>query len=223
MIEFDYSKLDSAVVQQYLRRNSVVLISNFVNDNYRIKSFIESLGVPLYESRNVDEGIIFEVKISKYKDCYQSKAQSSHKFELHTDCSDYMDVPNAVALYCVNQSKIGGETYMLNVVKLIDSIGQEMFNDLTRIKWNFNGVKAEILSLDKCVRYNREIIEISHPICNKEDELLDYLDKMFSESAFVLKLKPRQMLIFRNDKYLHGRNSFTDDSNRLLKRIRFSL
>jgi alpha-ketoglutarate-dependent taurine dioxygenase len=52
--------------------------------------------------------------------------------------------------------------------------------------------------------------------------LLDKLDALIIQNQEVIKLEKRDCLILNNRKVLHGRGSFSYDSDRHLKRVRLN-
>ena len=56
-----------------------------------------------------------------------------------------------------------------------------------------------------------------------EIEQLNKLDKIFKSLSFKVKLEKGDLILFRNDLMLHGRDKIDINSNRLIKRIRFNV
>ncbi|WP_410719794.1 TauD/TfdA family dioxygenase [Burkholderia sp. SIMBA_043] len=54
-------------------------------------------------------------------------------------------------------------------------------------------------------------------------EELNNLDKIFKDLSFKIKLKKGDLILFRNDLMLHGRDEIDINSKRLIKRIRFNI
>lgn len=56
-----------------------------------------------------------------------------------------------------------------------------------------------------------------------EIEELNNLDKLFKSLSFKIKLEKGDLILFRNDLMLHGRDKIDINSERLIKRIRFDI
>lgn len=66
------------------------------------------------------------------------------------------------------------------------------------------------------------MIESFSEISLNELGKLNQLDEIFESCKFNFQLKEGDLVLFRNDLILHGRESFEQDSERLIKRVRFN-
>lgn len=56
-----------------------------------------------------------------------------------------------------------------------------------------------------------------------EIDQLNSLDSLFESKLFKIKLQKGDLILFRNDLVLHGRDEIDINSKRLIKRIRFNI
>ncbi|WP_202703431.1 TauD/TfdA family dioxygenase, partial [Flavobacterium sp. UGB4466] len=99
-------------------------------------------------------------------------------------------------------------------------------HNLLHKKWKFRNQYRSVLSLNNgnyYICYDRITMESFSEINEKEMEELNNLDKIFEANSFKIKLKKQDLVLFRNDLLLHGRDEIAIDSKRLIKRIRFNM
>ena len=226
MIKDDYHTIKDTefVIQCKATPNQIILIENFPNNDQLLDTFLAPLGTPIQESRNQDERSIFQVTVQNIKGCFTSYATSNLFFPVHTDGSDFKIPPAYVAMYCVKPSQEGGESLFVSLPDLMTHLPEELIDILSTKMWTFNTVKRTILSQTATgfsICYNRLIMESYSELTKQELDLLDQLDRVCEAHTFRVKLKENDLIIFRNDLFLHGRTGFPLNSNRLLKRIRF--
>ncbi len=226
MIKNDYHTLkDSAFITHYKTApDQLVIIENFPNDDQLLETFLACLGTPIQESRNQEEGSIFQVTVKSKEDCFTSYATSNLFFPLHTDGSDFETPPTDIAMFCVTPSQEGGESLFIALSDLMMHLPEALKSLLTTKLWTFNTVKRTIISQTTTgpkICYNRLMIESYSDLTQQELDILDQLDRICEAHTFRVKLKANDLIVFRNDLFLHGRTGFPIDANRLLKRIRF--
>lgn len=226
MINYDYHTIkDTEFVKQCKATpNQIILIENFPNNDSLLDTFLASLGTAILESRNQDEGSIFQVTVQNNEGYFTSYATSNLFFPVHTDGSDFEIPPTYVAMYCVRPSQEGGESLFVSLSDLMKHLPKALIAILSTKLWMFNTVKRSILTQTATgfrICYNRFMIESYSELTKQELDVLDELDRVCEAHTFRVKLKENDLILFRNDLFLHGRTGFPVDADRLLKRIRF--
>ena len=163
----------------------------------------------------------------------KSKADSAYTQEElrpHTDATYSNDAPGLQLLLCCEYSAEGGESIMVDGLKIAEEIKKsdnEIFNVLSNIKVKGNyigdGVYLEaerpIFKLDD----NKEIIQVSfnnydrapfridNNVTKKFYEAIKKFDLIANNRDYQWRhiLKPGELLIFNNWRILHGRGSFS--------------
>ncbi len=214
------------LVLKNLLENKPVLINDFpLRKNYLLE-FISKIGTPITDFRNRGKAY-FEVKIEGKAGFYSSYANCPYHFPPHTDCSDFENIPNAICLLCVKPDKIGGYSILSDLNSIVQGMKPDLKHFLLEHKFKMREKTRSIL-YEKSennfgIIYNRAIIENFSSLNNNEQLQLNRLDALIDNSAFEIKLKKRDLLIIRNDTYLHGRTDFKEPSARLLRRVRFDV
>ncbi len=201
----------------------LLLIHNFPNDDKVLKDFINNMGEPMVDARSQDT--IFEVKISKRKQFFKSYANSNYYFSLHTDCSDFATIPDGLVMLCVHPAEQGGESIFIHLTDMLSNLTEQEIAFLLDKQWLFRNQHRSILSLDESgyrICYNRIMMEGYASLTDEELSFLDNFDKLLVEHAISYKLQANDLVLCNNHKLLHGRTDFDEDSNRLIKRIRFT-
>lgn len=221
--KFNYQK----IIETLRKGQAIILIKNFPLLDYDFQSFINNIGDSIKENRNNCRKDVFDVKISKQNNFFTSIANSALAFPLHTDCADFDTIPNCVGLLCVEPA-IGdqGASNFTFLNKIIPQLSENKIRDLLIKKWKFRNQFRSILSVDNGsykICYDRITIESFSEINEKEIEVLNNLDTIFETNSFKIKLKKGDLILFRNDLLLHGRDKIDVNSKRLMKRIRFNV
>jgi len=204
--------------------DELVLIENIPNNDQLLENFLATLGDPIQEERNQEAGSIFHVNVEKNDTHFISYANSNLFFPVHTDGSDFKIPPNYVAMFCVRPSQEGGESLFVKLSDLIANLPKELLDVLTKKQWLFNTIHRTIITQTETatsICYNRLMIESYGKLTQQELDILNHLDRICEEHTFNFKLKANDLILFRNDRFLHGRADFPLDSKRLLKRVRF--
>lgn len=223
-----YSNIDYFELKKNLRNgNKVILIENIPNDDIILNSIISNFGLPINEKKNKNGKSIYEVKVFKQNGHFSSIANSNLDFPLHTDCADFNIIPNCIALYCVKPAERNeGANNFSFLDNFINQFTNKEIDQLITKKWNYKGKLRSILDNENNefkVCYDRITIESYNIIDNFETEILDFIDTAFKKNEVKLNMKSGDLVIFRNDKLLHGREGFKINSKRLFKRLRFDL
>jgi hypothetical protein len=225
--KFDTNLNSSSVVEDLKKGNALVLIENFPLSDDAFESFINTIGVSIIENRNNNRKAVFDVKIVKQKSFFESIANSNLAFPLHTDCADFNSIPNCIGLLCVEPASLQqGESTFMFLNKVLNQLSEKRIEELLNKKWKFRNQSRSILTFeDKTYKicYDRITMESFSEISKIEVDELNKLDKLFESNSFDIKLKKGDLVLFRNDLMLHGRKGIDIDSNRLIKRIRFTI
>lgn len=222
----------SEKVKQLLKTTGVCIIKNFElseNDLSFIK-FSEILGEPINEERNINGKTIYRVEVNKNLDV-PTYANTEYEFWCHTDCSDFDEPPDTILLLCEKPSEIGGETFLIPIKEVCEKLSNNEVFLLTHKAFPIRGLIFPILTIkddEIHVRYNRVSIDASLKIAEINLEtmylnVINKLDKIINENKFSIKLNKGECLVTTNNTILHGRNSFPENSERLMKRIRLYL
>jgi len=224
---FDQNLSHKNIIENLQKGNTLVLLENFPLSDYVLQSFINQIGVSIKENRNNEGQDVFDVKIEKQNNFFQSIANSNLDFPLHTDCADFDSIPNCIGLLCVTPASLEqGTNYFVFLNKVIRQLSEIKIQELLTKKWKFRNKWRSILTAEKDnfkICYDRISIESFSEISESEREELSKLDKLFKQNEFKIKLKKGDLILFRNDLMLHGRSGIDINSNRLIKRIRFDL
>lgn len=207
--------------------NSLIVISNFPLNDTELQSFVHNIGITLKEKRNNNGKDVFDVKITRQNNFFTSIANSNLSFPLHTDCADFDSIPNAICLLCVEPADEGqGSNNFMFLKSLLKKISQNEKQKLMNKKWKLRNQERSILSIENgsyAICYDRITMESFSELNNDEIKELNELDKLFNSLSFKIKLDKGDLILFRNDLILHGRDKIDLNSNRLIKRIRFNI
>ena len=145
---------------------------------------------------------------------------------LHTDSSFYPAPYQLLVMLCIRTDPKGGLSQMLPVEDIVDNLSSEAIEMLSKNDFPFSPSKSyPVLSKigdTHRIRYYREQIE-KHLRPSQDDirGAVDELDQLLSSlPTYDFLLTPGQAVIADNTRCLHGRTAITDDSKRLLWRIR---
>ncbi|MDD5149315.1 MAG: TauD/TfdA family dioxygenase [Flavobacterium sp.] len=205
------------------------MVKNFApaNNEEAYISFINKIGKPIQEKRNFNSKEVFDVKVSKKNSFFNSYANSNLDFSCHTDCSDFIEIPNCISLFCLKPAQKGGETIFCNLQTIIEALPDNLLQFLLNHTFQFRHIKKTILQKTTYgykISYNRFVIEsYSEKLTEIEHQNLNEFDAILKTKATILKLEKNDVFLCRNDVFLHGRLFFDKNSTRLLKRIRFEI
>lgn len=220
--------LNHLEIAENLRQgNSLIIIKGFPLDDNELQVFTSRLGVVLNEKRNNNGKAVFDVKITRRNNFFTSIANSNLIFPLHTDCADFYTIPNTIGLLCVEPANEDqGTNNFLLLNNLLKHLSEDEKQKLLNKKWKFRNVERSILEEKNGkykICYDRIMMESFSNLTPTEKEELSNLDKLFNHLSFNIKLEKGDLILFRNDLMLHGRSSIDICSNRLVKRIRFTI
>lgn len=229
LIKYDFNtNLDYQEIKYNLQKGTaVILIKNFPLQDIELQNCISQIGVSIKENRNNNRGEVYDVNIRKQNDFFISVANSNYDFPLHTDCADFDSIPNSIGLLCVEpaENNQGMNTFMF-LDELLNVLPEEKLHLLIQKEWLFRNQKRSILSQENetyKICYDRITMQSFSILTQEEKVELNELESLFRTLSFKIKLEKGDLVLFRNDLMLHGREEMDINSNRLVKRIRFNL
>lgn len=228
-ISYEYGQsINYNQIREYLIQGDfIICIHDFPLLEEELTKFVEQIGHPILERKNNKGQAVFDVKVSTHNNAFLSIANSNLAFPLHTDCADFESIPNCIGLLCVEPDSSGqGENTFTLLKDVLDYLPNQELNKFLNKKWNFRKYSRSILSINDLITsicYDRITIESFSEVSLVERKELDKLDRIFKDLSFKKALNKGDLILFRNDRLLHGRDGFDRDSNRLVKRIRFNL
>lgn len=225
--QFDPDLNSLSVIEDLKKGNTLVLIENFPLSDNDFESFINTIGSSIIENRNNNRKAVFDVKIVKQNSFFESIANSNLAFPLHTDCADFNSIQNCIGLLCVEPASLQqGESTFMFLNDILNQLSENRIEELLNKKWQFRDQSRCILMLENNtykICYDRITMESFSEVSKTEIDELNKLDELFESNSFDIKLKKGDLILFRNDLMLHGRKGIDIDSNRLIKRIRFTI
>jgi alpha-ketoglutarate-dependent taurine dioxygenase len=215
------------IVENLHRGDSLVIIKDFPLNDEELQLFINQLGVPLIENRNNNGKAVFDVTIARHNNFFTSIANSNLSFPLHTDCADFDSIPNTIGLLCVEPAdEDQGTNNFMFLNNLLEHLSENEKHKLLNKKWKFRHQERSILDEENGnykICYDRITMESFSKLNKIEIDELNNLDKLFKSLSFKIKLEKGDLILFRNDLMLHGRDKIDINSKRLIKRIRFNI
>ncbi len=216
---------NEANIKEDLQQGYPLVIKNFPLSDEELQLFISRLGTALNERRNNNGKSVFDVTIVRHNNFFTSIANSNLAFPLHTDCADFDTIPNTIALLCVepDEKGQGTNTFML-LSSLLNHLTEDEKQKMLGKKWKFGNQLRSILSFEDgnyALCYDRITMESFSRLEATEIDELNKLDQLFKSLSFEIKLEKGDLILFRNDLMLHGRDKIHTDSKRWIKRIRF--
>ncbi|MDJ0517474.1 MAG: TauD/TfdA family dioxygenase [Trichodesmium sp. MO_231.B1] len=151
----------------------------------------------------------------------------------HTD-SSYMSQPHElVAFQCVVADNKGGETIMVPVEDILQHLDDEVVTLLRDPVYPFGKDTYPIISGTSDypqIRYYRSQIDLMLAdgllsLSEKHQFAIDALDALLTQTDLLDKfyLKTGQIVLMHNQQVLHGRTGFSEESDRLLYRVRLQV
>ncbi len=216
---------NEATIKEDLQQGYPLVIKNSPLSDEELQLFISRLGTALNERRNNNGKSVFDVTIVRHNNFFTSIANSNLAFPLHTDCADFDTIPNTIGLLCVepDEKGQGTNTFML-LSSLLNHLTEDEKQKMLGKKWKFGNQLRSILSFEDgnyALCYDRITMESFSRLEATEIDELNTLDTLFKSLSFEIKLEKGDLILFRNDLMLHGRDKIHTDSKRWIKRIRF--
>jgi alpha-ketoglutarate-dependent taurine dioxygenase len=155
--------------------------------------------------------------IDKDPDMPGLSAFSNAKQDLHTDRSGEITPPDLIVLYCTKPATKGGEVWILDGRKVYEELEQLYPETLKTFKQEGSIVFGGSKQL-----YNGSIFHVNESgkkvLRFRDDELgyfptyihphLNNFYEVCEKHKIILNLKENQGYIIKNDRILHGRNSY---------------
>lgn len=205
---------------------------------YYEKNFVH-IGTPFALGEDVNKGgrgeqrtgeIWFQVRYdSKHPDAYR---HSSHAQPLHTDGSYIPNYPSSTILICEAAAAEGGETTFIDnkiVAEILKKTSASLFKFITEHKVYHERSGDETYSLiinpeeEFRINYNYYCLsrtKNSRDTLDRIEEFQDFLlnNNIIRSSTIPVKLEPGDAVFWKDDKCLHGRNSFNpkEESERFI-------
>lgn len=229
LINYNYDELIDIkdISNQLVSSYHIILIKKFPIDDSILEDFISKIGKPILETRNNKGKSVFDVKVSTQNNLFKSFANSNLRFPLHTDCASFETIPNCIGMLCAKaDSQKGGISNFAILSDILKKLDTVKIDELNQKNWSFIQQQRPILvqeNNDYKICYDRVTMESFSEINQQGLKQLDELDELFESCSFQIHLEEGDLIIFRNDLILHGREGFDLDSDRLIKRIRFSV
>lgn len=227
-INYHWGKhLNDAAIKENLYQGCTLIIKNFPLHDDELQLFISRLGTALTERRNNNGKSVFDVTIDRHNNFFTSIANSNLAFPLHTDCADFDSIPDTIGLLCVEPAEEGqGVNNFMLLNNLLKHLSEDEKHKLLDKKWKFGNQERSILTVENgnyTICYDRITMESFSRLDVAEIDELNKLDMLFKSLSFKIKLEKGDLIVFRNDLMLHGRDKIDIQSKRLIKRIRFDI
>ena len=146
----------------------------------------------------------------------------------HTE--DFFDeIPaDILVLFCIKAAEKGGESFLANVKGIVNKLDKKTIDLLQKpIFPSYSGYKKILNKIDSdfCISYSRVIIDKAIEQyglnCSEQaKKAINILDHVIEEEQNTITLVNNDILIIDNNRFLHGRTSFPDNSDRLLYRVK---
>lgn len=205
-----------------LKQTGIVLIENLDDDPAAGERFGNLLG----NKRETNFGVVFEVKSKPEPN---NLAYTSLALPLHTDLSNQEFVPGNQFLHCCRNDAIGGGSVFTDAMAIVEDFKRdcpEFYKTLceTNVPWRFHDERDDI-------RYRRPVIGLTHEgqfntltfnahIADIPDFDTDLMYSFYAAYRELMQrirgatynieyvLKSGEMVIFDNQRVMHGRNAF---------------
>lgn len=193
-------------------------------DHGALLALTHQLGEPLLEAHNINGGAVCAVQVDHGgRPAY---ANTPHVFPCHTDCADFEQPPDVVLLLCEKQAQAGGESYWIPLKDVLPQLTSAQIEQLSQPLFPFRTNLYPILA-PWGIRYNRLMIDLYWRLYQwgtpELVALMNALDEVLAQHRQVFSLQVGDCLLLNNHHLLHGRGAFDENSDRLLKRVRFHL
>jgi len=148
---------------------------------------------------------------------------SAVDLDFHTDGMRRIEIPKSIALYCIRPQE-GANTYFISTAKVLDRLDHDTLAALREPKYSLENVDLlangaafgtrhrhtislpyAILDDDSVLRYSQESTGIDE---RSSRALSNLREAIYAEERFVASLDKGDLLLFRNDRTLHGRSTF---------------
>jgi Taurine catabolism dioxygenase TauD, TfdA family len=141
---------------------------------------------------------------------------SSHEMFMHTD----QPTAHYILWHCLQSAEIGGETMILPIESVFNSLPEKHQNSLKEIQLRLNfegGDETYPFFKDGNFFYSPSLL-LQGYTTNQQLAILAFKTALQLAKTTDIKLETDDFFILDNTKYLHGRKAFENQSKRHLKR-----
>ncbi|NJL97010.1 TauD/TfdA family dioxygenase [Candidatus Gracilibacteria bacterium] len=228
--QFEWNGNLSDIELEVFNKNGIIVIDKFQkNNNDLYSNFEKYFGNIIPQGKDLSNQSI-QVKKKQGGKTY---FESSRSQPLHSDGAYSTNYPKIIFLNCITQSKVGGESLILDGNKLLEFLEKyKLLNDILDKPFKIQRWGQVITKPLIYENKNSNRIEISYtPFLDKLIGESDRDEKIFaiiqryinnSKNHQYFKLRSNQLLIIDNTRYLHGRRFFEDNEERCLERVWFN-
>jgi hypothetical protein len=214
-----------------MRGYAILQFDKFIDNNaINISAWLQALlGEPIYD-KNPGKLTYAKVQAEKNSKFY---INSNLTQPMHTDEGHTTQCPRYVALHCVQQSEIGGDSILVPFETLHKAL-LDQFGDMVKLLYRKDAITVQnVYGEEKkpiLLHFEESRSGISYsPVLQKMRsshdvfELFDYMTKFAHDpnNQIRFKMKPDQILLIENCRVLHGRTAFSHHESRLLYRYWF--
>ncbi len=221
---------------EYDRYNSTLRSNGFIHlalaepdsNGAAMRAIVEKIGKAAVHDKNgtVMWDVRYDVNVDQE---VGTRSLTNKEFPMHTDGSFEEPPPDYVALYCVQQDRLGGgETLFINSRDVLDKLSAKSKKTLQTHRYRmkvpaefFKGKETSevvILSPSGKFRFRHEILlledEPPHAV-HAANELETIINEKCNPQSFTLKRG--ELIIFDNGRYFHGRTKIEDQDRHLLR------
>ena len=159
-------------------------------------------------------------------------SNSNRDGAFHTDGTLLETAPDVVGLFCLSHADQGGDTVLIDIQRLLRDAELHSYSALLGRAHTFSSIEPArgciqsqtnpILTLDPPrIRYLRLYLEDDYR--NRDQQLprelreaMDVLDRLAAdpEHQLAMPLRPGQVLLWDNRRFLHGRRAFAERERR---------
>ncbi len=215
--------------------NGIVLIKAMDGDDEgrTMQLIVSKLGmVGVYDQRGTS---IWDVRYDDSVDQEKgTRSLTAKEFPVHTDGSFETPPPKFVALFCVEEDRLGGgETLFVDSGDILPLLSETTKETLKTEKFKlriphefFKGQdykETPLLDESGRLRFRRDIIQVDDTAPHMV-QAVEELDNLINSEkhAKPLMIRKGEIVVFDNSRYLHGRRK-VEDNRRHLKRMWFHL
>ncbi len=211
---------------QGLKSTGIVLIENLADQHDSGELFGDLIGF----KRESNYGVMFEVRS---KPDPNNLAYTSLALPLHTDLANQEFIPGNQFLHCIRNDAIGGKSVFADAMTILDEFKQECpdnYELLTKLNvpWHFLDKETDlrqhrpVIGLDrqgqfKSLTFNAHLADIPdfdtetlYQFYAAYQELMNRIRS--AKHNIEYELESGEMVIFDNQRVLHGRTAFDPES-----------
>ena len=202
------------------------------DDNAALLHLAHALGTPVPDTRMpghaMEGNLVYRVEFNPENQDEHAYSATAGHFPLHTDGAHWKRPPQLVLLLCCRASSSGGDTTLAHVEDVLGRLEPGHIQQLVNVPVGFDDVDAPVLQQDPWrIRWNHATLQRRHQrgLWRPHRATLDACQALEVVLAALaerpaLRLAPGELLVLDNTRVLHGRTTFGDTGNRLLKRVR---